>query len=57
VPSGIGLYAPHEATKWIDAGCGLFFYSADSALLLNAAKGAFDGFRAALTPDQQQAAE
>jgi len=57
VPSGIGLYAPHEATKWIDAGCGLFFYSADSALLLNAAKGAFDGFRAALAPRQQQAAE
>jgi len=57
VPSGIGLYAPHEAAKWIDAGCGLFFYSADSALLLNAAKGAFDGFRAALAPRQQQAAE
>jgi 2-keto-3-deoxy-L-rhamnonate aldolase RhmA len=50
VPSGIGLYAPQEAAKWIEAGCGLFFYSADSALLLNAAKGAFDGFQAVLRP-------
>lgn len=57
VPSGIGLYAPHEASKWIEAGCGLFFYSADSALLLNAAKGAFDGFKASLGSNQQHAAE
>jgi len=57
VPSGIGLYAPSEAANWIDSGCGLFFYSADSALLLNAAKGAFDAFKTAQNPSQRHAAE
>lgn len=55
IPAGIGLYAPHEAPKWISAGCSLFFYSADTGLLLNAAsaaKNAFDTALAAHLADQ-----
>jgi 4-hydroxy-2-oxoheptanedioate aldolase len=48
VPSGIGLYSPNEAPNWIDAGCRLFFYSADTALLLNAATAASDAFKSAV---------
>lgn len=48
VPPGVGLYSPGEAARWIDAGCRMFFYSADTAMLLNAARAAADGFRAAL---------
>lgn len=53
VPSGIGVYSPQEAAKWIDAGCRLFFYSADTAMLLNAARTAAQDFK---TTVQDQAA-
>lgn len=45
VAAGIGIYAPAEASHWIDAGCSLFFYSADTTLLLNAAASAVKDFR------------
>lgn len=45
VAPGIGVYSPAEANKWIDAGCNLFFYSADTTLLLNAAAAANRDFR------------
>lgn len=46
VPAGIGVYSPQESAKWIEAGCQLFFYSADTALLLNAATSAAQAFYA-----------
>jgi 4-hydroxy-2-oxoheptanedioate aldolase len=46
VPSGIGLYSPAEAAKWIEAGCNIFFYSADTSLLMNAAQAASRDFHA-----------
>ena len=49
IPAGIGIYTPREAPKWIEAGCSLFFYSADTALLLNAAAAANQDFRQALS--------
>lgn len=45
VAAGIGIYSPAEAGRWLDAGCSLFFYSADTALLLNAAASATKDFR------------
>ncbi|MBS7700627.1 MULTISPECIES: aldolase/citrate lyase family protein [unclassified Chelatococcus] len=45
VAAGIGIYSPPEASRWIDAGCSLFFYSADTTLLLNAATSANKDFR------------
>jgi 4-hydroxy-2-oxoheptanedioate aldolase len=45
VAAGIGIYSPAEASRWIDAGCSLFFYSADTTLLLNAAAAANKDFR------------
>jgi len=48
IPAGIGLYSPQEAPKWIEAGCSLFFYSADTALLLNAASTAREAFKTAV---------
>lgn len=49
VTSGIGVYRPSEAEKWIEQGCSLFFYSADTALLLNAARSANEDFRKTLS--------
>lgn len=48
VPAGVGIYRPAEAAKWIEAGCNFFFYSADTALLLNAARSANEDFRETL---------
>lgn len=48
IPSGIGLYAPHEATTWLEKGCGFFFYSADTAMMLNACTGAAGAFHQAM---------
>ena len=45
VPSGIGVYSPEEAAQWVDAGCRMFFYSADTAMLLNAARTAVEAFK------------
>jgi 2-keto-3-deoxy-L-rhamnonate aldolase RhmA len=55
IPSGIGLYAPHEAANWLEKGCGFFFYSADTAMLLHAASEAAGAFRRAMR-DRSQAA-
>lgn len=52
VASGIGLYAPDEARKWLNAGCRLFFYSADTAMLTNEARRAAAGFRAAVSVNE-----
>jgi 4-hydroxy-2-oxoheptanedioate aldolase len=58
VSAGIGIYGPQEASKWIEAGCQLFFYSADTAMLLNATTAAADAFRAAAgAPAIKSAAE
>ena len=48
IPSGIGLYAPNEAANWLEKGCGFFFYSADTAMMLNAATDAAGAFRRAM---------
>jgi 4-hydroxy-2-oxoheptanedioate aldolase len=48
VPSGIGLYAPDEATQWLDKGCRLFFYSADTAMLTAETRRAAQGFHSAV---------
>ncbi|WP_210495306.1 HpcH/HpaI aldolase family protein [Microvirga antarctica] len=48
VPSGIGLYSPQEAGKWVEAGVGLFFYSADSGMMVDAARTAAQAFKASL---------
>lgn len=45
VAAGIGVYSPSEAERWIKLGCNLFFYSADTAMLLNAAAAAAGDFR------------
>lgn len=45
IAAGIGIYSPPEASRWIDAGCSLFFYSADTTLLFNAAASANKDFR------------
>lgn len=45
VAAGIGVYRPSEAERWIQLGCNLFFYSADTAMLLNAATTASADFR------------
>lgn len=49
IPSAVGLYTPDEAPKWIDAGCRFFFYSSDTAMMLNAASGAWRAFKAAMS--------
>ena len=49
IPSGIGVYSPSEAPKWIDAGCRFFFYSADTAMMLHAASSAAELFKTAIT--------
>lgn len=56
IPSGIGLYTPDEAPKWIDAGCRFFFYSSDTAMMLNAASSAWRGFKAAIAGHASRAA-
>lgn len=48
VAAGVGIYAPSEANRWIDSGCSLLFYSADTAMLLNAAATANTEFRKAV---------
>lgn len=47
-PTGIGVYAPDESPKWIDAGVRFFFYSADTAMMLNASSHAAQSFTAAV---------
>ena len=43
---GMGLYAPEEASRWLDNGCRVLFYSADTALMLRAATQATEAFKA-----------
>lgn len=56
LPTGIGVYAPDEAPKWIEAGCRFFFYSADTAMMLNAASTATKAFKTALAANSTKAA-
>ncbi len=56
IPSGIGVYAPDEAPKWIDVGCRFFFYSADTAMMLHAASSAAQSFKAAMAGHSVKAA-
>ena len=48
IPSGIGLYAPSEAGKWVDKGCGFFFFSADTAMMAEITRNAAKAFKTAL---------
>jgi len=45
---GIGVYSPGEVARWRDRGCRFFFYSADTHMLLSAARGIAGEFRSAL---------
>lgn len=56
IPSAIGLYTPEEAPKWIDAGCRFFFYSSDTAMMLNASANAWRAFKAAMSSHASRAA-
>ena len=54
IPSGIGLYNPAEASKWVEVGCGFFFYSADTAMMAEVTSNAAKVFKNALTDKQKQ---
>jgi 2-keto-3-deoxy-L-rhamnonate aldolase RhmA len=45
---GIGVYSPGEVSRWRDQGCRFFFYSADTHMLLTAARGIAGEFKTAL---------
>ena len=45
---GIGVYSPGEVARWRDQGCRFFFYSADTHMLLTAARGIAAEFKNAL---------
>ncbi len=56
IPSAIGLYTPEEAPKWIDSGCRFFFYSSDTAIMLNATSAAWRAFKAAMSSQPSRTA-
>lgn len=46
--SSVMIHSPDEVRAWHDRGCRMFTYAADAILLMEAAKGAVEGFRSSL---------
>jgi hypothetical protein len=42
------IHRPDEVRAWYDRGCRMFTYAADAILLMEAARGAVEGFRSSL---------
>jgi 2-keto-3-deoxy-L-rhamnonate aldolase RhmA len=47
--SSIMIHRPEEVARWLGKGCSMFTYAADAILLMEAARGAVDTFRASVS--------